>query len=369
MSDLHLATSETSAAVGVATEEPELAPHLVRLPSTNEWALWRWAALRGAGFPAALVCKLSQTGCAAAADRIFQAEEEEGKARRITLEAVNAALDELRTTSEWDNKAKRVPLTKALRLLKGDKCPDGEKFTGQILAAVEALRMAGATISAANSDFSRAFEEGGSQTSRAIRELLESERLREAIIWQNRRAFHSGIDSLLRTDLTAQTTPQGFKQRQNEQLIASYVQRYTVKNDTIGFFGPVGWAKVHDSGSAIEVRPGAKLLSKRTVYFESWCIDQVAELFSRSGSFRKWAAPRLLAYYYVQGRTLYRSTEPPTRSTAAHASRTNAVAPSVHVTPSLATSRSMTSGSHRSWRTNFIPYRKGMHIPSRYPVW
>ena len=174
MSDLHLATSETSAAVGVATEAPELAHHLVRLPSTNEWALWRWAALRGAGFPAALVCKLSQTGCAAAADRIFQAEEEEGKARRIALEAVNKALDELRATSEWDNKAKRVPLTKALRLLKGDKLPDGEKFTGQILAAVEALRMAGATISAANSDFSRAFEEGLERVFEFQKNLVDS---------------------------------------------------------------------------------------------------------------------------------------------------------------------------------------------------
>lgn len=311
MSDLHLATSEASAAVRVATEEPELPHHLVRLSSTNEWALWRWAALRGAGFPAALVCKLSQTGCAAAADRIFQAEEEEGKARRISLDAVNEALDELRATSEWDNKAKRAPLTKALRLLKGGKCPDAEKFTGNVQAAVETLQMADTTISSAKLDFFRAFDEGSSQTSCAIRELLESEGLREAIIWQNRRAFHSGIDSLLRAALTAENTPQGFKQRQNEQLIASYVQRYTVKNDTIGFFGPVGWAKVHDSGPAIEVRPGANLLSKRTVYFESWCIDQIAALFSRSGSFRKWAAPRLLPYYYVQDRTLYRSTDPP----------------------------------------------------------
>ena len=309
MSYLHLATPETSAAVGAAREASALANHLIRLPGSKEWALWRWLAVRGAGFPAALVCKLSQPGCAVAADRVFQAAEEEEKARGVALGVVNKALDELRSTSEWDDKAKRGPLTKALRLLKANKRPEPEKLTGAVRVALEALERAGATISAATSDFHKTYAGASSQTSRAIRDLLESDRLCEAIIWQNRRAFHSGINSLRRTSPDA--TSHGFKQRQNEQLVASYVQRYAVKNDTIGFFGPVGWARVFDSGAAIEVRPGANLLSKRTVYFESWCIDQMAELFNRDPRFKRWATPRLLPYYYVEGRTLYRSTQPP----------------------------------------------------------
>src|SRR5215470_869346 len=116
MSYSHLATSEASATVRAAREAPALADHLIRLPGSNEWALWRWLAVRGTGFPATLVNKLSQTDCAVAADRIFQAAEEEEKARGVALGVVNKALDELRATSEWDDKAKRGPLTKALRL-------------------------------------------------------------------------------------------------------------------------------------------------------------------------------------------------------------------------------------------------------------
>lgn len=305
------ATLETPAPVGAENEATSLPAHLVRLPSSREWALWRWTAVRGAGFPAALVLKLSQPESAAAAERLFQVEEEARAARRAALAAVNKTLDELRASSAWDDKSTRAPMTKALRLMKADKLPEAEKLMGDARTAVEALRAAGAQLDLAAADFRRAYERGSAQTSLAIHELLNAERFCEALIWQNRRAFHSGMDSLRRIAPAPETSPHGFKQRQNEQLVASYVQRYGVKNDTIGFFGPVGWAKVRDAGAAIEVRPGAGLLSKRTVYFESWCVDAIAELFSRDVSYRRWAAPRLLPYYYVEGATLHRPKQPP----------------------------------------------------------
>jgi hypothetical protein len=308
MSDVGVAALEIA---GQEREAASLPEHLVRLGGGNDWALWRWVALRGAGFPAALVHELSRTDCAVAADRVVQAEEAEEQARLLALGVVNKALDELRASAAWDDKTTRVPLTKALRLLKVGKQLEPGKFTGDVRTVAEELRVASETINTATSNYLLAYESAGGQTSRAIRELLESDRLREAIIWQNRRAYNSGINSLLRTEVTADTAPQNFKRRQNEQLVASYLQRYTVKNDTIGFFGPVGWARIVDSGEAIAVHPGAGLLSKRTVYFESWCIDQIAELFSRNPLFKKWAAPRLLPYYYIQGRTLYRSGLPP----------------------------------------------------------
>ena len=309
MSYSQVATSEVSTAVGAAREAPALADHLVGLPGSKEWALWRWVAVRGAGFPAALVNKLSQRECAEAADRVFGAAEEEERLRGVALELVNHALDELRATSAWDDKAKRGPLTKALRSLKANKRPEPQKHTGAVRAALDALQTAGATISEATSVFRKTYDEATSRTSQAIRDLLDSDRLCEAIIWQNRRAFHSGIDSLRRT--TSAATSHGFKQRQNEHLVASYVQRYSVKNDTIGFFGPVGWARLFDSGAPVEVRPGTNLLAKRTVYFESWCVDQLAELFSRDPRFKRWATPCLLPYYFIENSTLYRSSQPP----------------------------------------------------------
>ena len=72
-----------------------------------------------------------------------------------------------------------------------------------------------------------------------IREYARSPRLREAITWQNRSAVENGLDSLLR----APADRDDAKLRKKETMVVSYLQRYATKCDTIGFFGPVGWAR------------------------------------------------------------------------------------------------------------------------------
>src|SRR6185436_13823656 len=88
------------------------------------------------------------------------------------------------------------------------------------------------------------------QVSHALNEAASSPRFQEAVIWQNRGAWHRGIKLQLLEPVNSS------KQRQHEELIAMYLQRYCTKNDTIGFFGPVGWAQFVPEGEAIEVRPG-----------------------------------------------------------------------------------------------------------------
>jgi hypothetical protein len=68
---------------------------------------------------------------------------------------------------------------------------------------------------------------------------------------------------MLRKPLTEQSK----KNRSNQQMVASYLQRYCVKNDTIGFFGPVGWLTLNPQTQSITARPGPDLLAARTVYF------------------------------------------------------------------------------------------------------
>src|SRR5262245_33992707 len=81
------------------------------------------------------------------------------------------------------------------------------------------------------------------QFTRAARQLSEplhaaasDPRFREAVAWQNRTALESGIGALLRRDPA--TAVRNRRHRANEALVASYVQRYCGKNETIGFFGP-----------------------------------------------------------------------------------------------------------------------------------
>lgn len=134
---------------------------------------------------------------------------------------------------------------------------------------------------------------------RRLRAIAATATFREAVTWQNRRALHTGVDVLL-----ASPERRSSKYRQKEALIAGYLQRYCAKNDTIGFFGPVGWARISD-GPPITVTPGPGLVAERTTYFEGWCIEQVAEVLARDERLLPWLAPRLLPFLRVTGNTLH----------------------------------------------------------------
>jgi hypothetical protein len=261
--------------------------HLIRLPG-SEWALWRWVGLRGAGFPAVQVRQLSAATCAARADALIQAQARAQSAQDAAMAAMDMALDALRAAQEWDNRDRREPLLQARHLKRGQLPEQAAGSDG-----LDAFRDALAGVAVARSEFLRAFDEAQSQVSQTLAAMLRADRFREALIWQNRRAFHSGVEDLAkREDHSARAS----KQRQNEELVASYMQRYCVKNDTIGFFGPVGWARLVPHGPALTARPGAELLAARTVSFEQWCIDELAVALAQNkrkrGSVSRWSARR-----------------------------------------------------------------------------
>nr|QEO74491.1 hypothetical protein [uncultured bacterium] len=188
-----------------------------------------------------------------------------------------------------------------MRLLKEGKEPRAEGLPEAARAALEKMRDEGSRLGSLRDDFGRSFGRAAEETSVEINRTLEDPRFREAVIWQNRRAFHTGMESLLRNPSGART----FKRRQNEELVASYLQRYCVKNDTIGFFGPVGWARLASSGEPLKVETGGGLLAARNVYFEGWCIDALADKLASRPEMRPWAAPRRVPYLRLEGNALH----------------------------------------------------------------
>jgi len=60
------------------------------------------------------------------------------------------------------------------------------------------------------------------------------------------------------------------KTRERQRMIAKYVQRYAAKNDSIGFFGPVGWGIVDPAEPGLCATPGPALVDHRVVSFEDW---------------------------------------------------------------------------------------------------
>jgi hypothetical protein len=299
----------------VTTNLPE---HLINLPGSG-WALWRSVCLRGAGFPASQVLKLSAPQCAAAADQLLELEEAAERARQNAAQVIEQQLDDLRARGEWGASRTRAPLFRAMHLLNARKVPQSFGEDASVGVAIEAFREASAKAQAAKPSFMQAYRDAAADLSAEIREVADCDRFREAIIWQNRPAFHNHVVRVLARALPEKAAARSRRQRRDEELIANYLQRYCVKNDTIGFFGPVGWARFVSQGETITARPGADVIEQRSVYFESWGIETLAEKIASNKEVLPWVAPRRVPYVHFERTALYLPLARPTMLTSKQA--------------------------------------------------
>lgn len=177
-------------------------------------------------------------------------------------------------------------LRKVSRRLRAERIPElaGLPVVGAVLAE---LRDVAAQAAEARRRFDAAFNVARNEASQTLRRTAADPRFREAITWQNHPLLKTCVAPLLRNP-----DARSSKHRQHEDLIASYLHRYCLKNETIGFFGPVGWAQLSERGPALEAEPGAGLLRKRQVYFEQWAVDALARRFSEDPALAKWRTPR-----------------------------------------------------------------------------
>jgi hypothetical protein len=134
----------------------------------------------------------------------------------------------------------------------------------------------------------------------------------EAMTWQN-----LGLARFLHDHGISHGTARRSKDRKRELVVASYLQRYCLKNDTIGFFGPVGWARVTPGPAGLLVVPGERLLARRTTYFEVWAIDKVAAAIAAQGRVLGWLRPRRTRSVFLAGNVLHRPHRPPVTLTDA----------------------------------------------------
>ena len=268
-----------------------LAKHLIAFTG-EPWAFWRWSGLRGAGFPAYLVLKLAAPGCAAAADELLATEKKAEDCRTELTAMIRLALD------QSENKEMRKPLARALSHVNKGRVPD--LVGGTFGDARRTLASAYLQVDDARKTFREEFSKGVLGTSNAVRDVANDPDFRQAVLLQNRAAIHSVLHSFSANPIEKR----GCKERQKEELVASYLQRYCVKNDTIGFFGPVGWATLGRKVSDIAVYPGPNLVATSSIYFENWSIEALGDKIAENPAVRRWIPPRRLPECYVDGATL-----------------------------------------------------------------
>jgi hypothetical protein len=146
--------------------------------------------------------------------------------------------------------------------------------------------------------FREEFCEAAVRLATELQSIASQDDFLRAVTWQNHRLIDSAIRPFLRWDPAMDK--RNFRHRQREELIANYWQRYCVKNDTIGFFGPSGWGRLRD---CVRTRfaPGERMLRSSEVFFEAWAIDRLAGVIEEIPHMHEWLMPRRLSFIKLDG--------------------------------------------------------------------
>ena len=193
-------------------------------------------------------------------------------------------------------------------------CLRGAGFPVDLLSALgdeelaRAADAANAAADGAEAAYAAEFPRAVRRLGHALRSAAARPAFREAVTWQNPHALATGVDALRRRD--PDQVARNAKHRQHETLVASYLQRYCAKNDTIGFFGPVGWARF-GPGEGVRTdhaRPPA-LVCARSTYLEGWAVT--AAMARHTAALRPWLVPRRMPFVAVSGGTLRVPLAPP----------------------------------------------------------
>jgi Lantibiotic dehydratase, N terminus len=189
----------------------------------------------------------------------------------------------------WDHVALRAPGFPAKGVLR--------------LAAPRVAGLADSTLASENGDqaaFGDEYVRTSNELATEIQKIASSRSFRAALAWQNHHALRIAVEPL-RT--RSEGAVRNSKHRQREQLVASYWQRYCVKNDTIGSFGPVGWGRLsRDRPTSFE--SGSSLVAHCETFFEVWAIDRVAEALAADPRVERWLPPRRMPFVRLEGDTV-----------------------------------------------------------------
>ncbi len=144
--------------------------------------------------------------------------------------------------------------------------------------------------------FEKRWHEAAEESSGVLAGIARTERFRLAVAWQNHPVLETAIAPLLR-----HAGSRNGRQRARERLVAAYWQRYCVKNETIGFFGPLAWARIDPLRTASAQRCGDRVVDRARVHLETWGVALLAGQLARDPALRPWLCPRRVPALRLDG--------------------------------------------------------------------
>src|SRR6185437_2139778 len=131
------------------------------------------------------------------------------------------------------------------------------------------------------------FTAATSAGAKAICEIAADPAFITALTWQNPRAaawIEGAATAATPGPDKAEPRPgpgqRNYDTRRREEIIAKYWQRYCVKNDSVGFFGPVCWVQIDPAPAGaplVRATHGPGLIKSSQVFFERWALRALAD--------------------------------------------------------------------------------------------
>lgn len=251
----------------------------------QDWRLWRTVCLRSAGFPLEPL-------------------------RQFRL---NEALEALAEVDSWAQ-AREIARLNALKICQQHaKRPGGNRSTWRrlerkLIASASIASDASAALddalfdellakyrqncdahAAALKSYRDAYLRDEACLDQSLSELCTSPRFMEALVWQNPELV---ARNRLLTPRSEPRAPS--RQRALNRVLQHYWFRYRTKNESIGFFGPIGWANINEDIAQLLIEPAAQLIEAREVHFEYWAIDALAQALNKTPGLHAWLKPKLV---------------------------------------------------------------------------
>ncbi|MFG2058170.1 lantibiotic dehydratase [Micromonospora sp. NPDC048930] len=179
------------------------------------------------------------------------------------------------------------------------------RLTAPELAAVADAHLDGAV---AEAELLPVLAAAVAETSKVVYDLAGDPLFREAVTWQNLNIL-TAFDSVRRGGPDERSHD---KRRAREQAIGRYWQRYTAKNDTIGFFGPICWATLTERTPTSTVTAGPGLVRHRMVSFEWRALAAFGDRIAAEPAVRRWLPAALHPpFHLADERRVARPAAPP----------------------------------------------------------
>jgi hypothetical protein len=264
--------------------------------SAAGWALWRDCMLRSAGFPADMLRPLVDEACSQLADRLDEARAARDAIVQEAIACIGARIDACRGDEAADGELRQWQ-----REIKALRRQDPACILPASLGAQlhERLGLASGRCDELQASYAASLATGNDAFTAVAAQFAADPLFREAVTWQNHAAVTTALDPL-----AAGTPMSGSKRRQREALVAGYLQRYALKNDTIGFFGPMTWASLVADPREARYHAGSELVCRRGVRFEDWPIATLAADMARDERLLPWLVARRQPFLCVEGERL-----------------------------------------------------------------